>query len=227
VNGISAPTPDGNPAPLIVFEEESEPDFSELKAFLACLDALQAAHPLSPWPNLYRLGLLTGARYSEVVGLPWAELDLDKTIWTLPAQRSKVKVECTRPLSAAAMAVLRSIPRKGELVFPGKINGHSLTKTGREPETLSTMLASHGHKTGFWYGRLRDTVASWLEFQPDGTERALAAILNHRPPRDNTRRRHYTQISGFQQARVLLERWAAQLQRIEEGTTKVAEIVNA
>ena len=214
---ITAPMPEGNAAPLIVFEEEGEPDLSELKAFLACLDALQQAHPLSPWPNLYRLGLLTGARYSEVVGLPWAELDLDRATWALPARRSKVKLECERPLSAAAVELLRSIPRKGDFVFPGKLAGRTLTKTGREPALLKTMLASHGFKAGFWYGRLRDSVASWLEFQNDAPERVMAVILNHKPPRDNTRRKHYALISGRAQARVLLERWAGLVQRVQDG----------
>lgn len=217
VQDISAPEAEGNAAPLIVFEEEAEPDFAELKAFLACLEALSQAHVGSPWPTIYRFGLLTGARYSEVIGLPWAELDLERATWTLPATRSKVKEECARPLSADAVEILRSIPRKGEFVFPGKIKGHTLTKTGREPAMLSTMLASHGFKAGFWYGRLRDTVASWLEFQPDGTERAMGVILNHRGPRDNTRRKHYAVISARKQARVLLERWAAQVQRVNEG----------
>jgi integrase len=218
VEGVTAPHAEGDAAPLVVFEEEGEPDFAELKAIIECLGVLQESLPLSPWPTIYRLGLLTGARYSEVLALPRAEVDLDRAIWTLPAARSKMKAECQRPLSAAAVAVLRGVAGAGELYFPGKIKGRPLTKTGREPAILSAMLAAKGFKRGFWYGRLRDTVASWLEFQTDATERAMAVILNHRPPRDNTRRRHYTEISGRKQARVLLERWAAQLQRIEEGT---------
>jgi integrase len=225
VANITAPMPEGDAAPLIVFEEEGEPDFAEVKAFLQSLDALRASLPLSPWPTIYRLGLLTGARYSELVGLPRKEIVLDSATWKLPAERSKVKSECDRPLSAAAVALLRSIPGTGELMFPGKIAGHALSKTGREPAILSAMLAERGYKTGFWYGRLRDTVASWLEFQPDATERAMAVILNHKPPRDNTRRRHYTKISGRKQARILLERWAAQLQRIQEGNNTEQNVV--
>ena len=220
VAGITAPMASGDAAPLIVFEEEGEPDYAELRAFIECLDALQEALPLSPWPTIYRLGMLTGARYSEVVALPLAEVDLDRAIWKLPAARSKVKAECERPLSAAAVALLRGVHGKGEFFFPGKIKGHALTKSGRESAILSTMLSARGFKAGFWYGRLRDTVTSWLEFQPDATERAMAVILNHKPPRDNTRRRHYTEISGRKQARVLLERWAAQVQRIKEGNAQ-------
>jgi integrase len=210
--GISAPMPEGDAAPLIKFEEEGEPDLSELKAFLACLAALPHALPGAPWPNIYRLGLLTGARYSEIVGLTWDEIDLEGAVWTLPESRSKVKIECKRPLSKAAVELLRSIPKRKHFVFPGRIEGNTLSKTGRAPAILTAMLAASGHKTGFWYGRLRDTVASWLEFQQDAPERAMAVILNHKPPTDNTRRKHYVQISGFQQARVLIERWASVVQ---------------
>lgn len=220
VLSVSAPNAEGDAAPLIIFEEESESDFAELRAFLQCLKALEAALPLSPWPTIYRLGLLTGARYSEVLGLPRSEVDLERGIWKLPAARSKMKADLERPLSVAAVGMLLNVAGKGELFFPGKLKGKSLTKTGREPAILAAMLADRGFSRGFWYGRLRDTVASWLEFQPDATERAMAVILNHKPPRDNTRRRHYTEISGRKQARVLLERWSAQLQRIEEGNTE-------
>lgn len=223
VVGIFASIPDGDQAPLIGFEEggkDEEPtlDFAEMVAFLQCLEALQASLPLSPWPSIYRLGLLTGARYSEVVGLPRAEVDLAKAVWTLPASRSKLRKECKRPLSAAAVELLRAVPGEGALFFPGKIQGHSLTKTGREPSTLSTMMKDRGFPAGFWYGRLRDTVASWLDFQTDATERAMAIIMNHKPPSNNVRRRNYVLISGMKQARALLERWATTVQHVKDGT---------
>ena len=45
----------------------------------------------------------------------WAEITGDS--WTLPAARNKTNVELVRPLSAAAMAILASLPHSGEFVF--------------------------------------------------------------------------------------------------------------
>jgi integrase len=38
--------------------------------------------------DIIRLLLLTGARRSEVSGLRWDELDLERGFWTLPAERN-------------------------------------------------------------------------------------------------------------------------------------------
>ncbi len=42
-------------------------------------------------PEIIRFLILTGARLSEAVNLPWSELDLQGGIWTLPPERNKAK----------------------------------------------------------------------------------------------------------------------------------------
>jgi integrase len=51
-----------------------------------------------------RFLLLTGARRAEAARMTWDELDGDN--WILPASRNKTKKNLTRPLSAAALAVV-------------------------------------------------------------------------------------------------------------------------
>src|SRR5262245_37217741 len=70
-----------------------------------------------PFSNLVRLLLLTTARRGEAAGMKWSELDADGALWTLPASRSKTKVEVVRPLSQAAQAILAARPRVGDYVF--------------------------------------------------------------------------------------------------------------
>jgi integrase len=64
---------------------------------------------------LVRFILLTAARRSEAAGMPWSELK--DGAWVLPAERNKVKVELTRPLSDAAHALLAEIQPAGPFVF--------------------------------------------------------------------------------------------------------------
>ena len=62
-----------------------------------------------------RFLLLTAARRNEASDMEWAEID--GTDWTLPAARNKTKVDLVRPLSAAARAILESLPKAGPFVF--------------------------------------------------------------------------------------------------------------
>jgi integrase len=56
------------------------------------------------FPALVRFLLLTGARRAEAACMRWEEIDGGN--WVLPANRNKTKKELTRPLSAAAIAVI-------------------------------------------------------------------------------------------------------------------------
>jgi integrase len=59
--------------------------------------------------RIVKLLMLTGARRTEVGGMMWGELDLDRGTWTLPAQRTKNGRQHTLPLSASAVSVIKAI----------------------------------------------------------------------------------------------------------------------
>jgi integrase len=56
--------------------------------------------------RILRLCLMTGQRVGEVSGMTRAEIDLEKAIWTIPAERSKNKREHVVPLSDTAISVI-------------------------------------------------------------------------------------------------------------------------
>jgi len=56
--------------------------------------------------RILRLCLMTGQRVGEVAGMTRAEIDLEKAIWTIPAERSKNKREHVVPLSDTAISVI-------------------------------------------------------------------------------------------------------------------------
>jgi integrase len=68
-----------------------------------------------PFPALIKFLLLIGARRNEALGLTWDEIK--DGVWELPASRNKSKVPLTRPLSAAALAVIESQRRDGSSAF--------------------------------------------------------------------------------------------------------------
>lgn len=209
--GIGVARSEGNASPLVEFREGLAPDFAELVAALNAFDTGERSMPLSPWWDIWRVCILTGQRPSAVIGMRWSELKLDgdAPMWTLPVERSKIKREAKIPLSRDCAALLAEIPRHdSELVWPGRSGKKPLKYPEGESKMVNAILLDRGYPEGWAPGRARDTVASWLEFQSDATERAMAVLLNHKPPADNTRRHHYARISGEHQARVLIERWA-------------------
>lgn len=121
------------------------------------------------------LAILTAARSGEVRGAEWREFDLDAAVWTVPAERMKMKREHRVPLSHAALRLLRSLPRmKGStLVFPAA-SGRPLSDM-----TLSAVLrrmevaaVPHGFRSTF-----RDWASEQTNFPRDAAEMALAHAI--------------------------------------------------
>ena len=87
-----------------------------------------------PFGPIVKLLVLTGQRRSEVGGIEWRELDLERGLWRLPAERSKNRRGHSLPLSPQALEILRALPRfaGSRFVFsPGKTppSGFSRAKT--------------------------------------------------------------------------------------------------
>ena len=75
--------------------------YEDVPAFIAKLREREATAALA-----LELCILTAARSGEVLGMRWSEIDLDKKIWTVPADRMKAGREHRVPLSPRAIAIL-------------------------------------------------------------------------------------------------------------------------
>ena len=96
----------------------------------AHLPYLEVPRALVEWqelgvPEPVKLALLfivlTAGRLSEVTHATWAEFDLDKCVWQVPAGRMKASRAHTVPLSIQALEVLQraqALKGHGALVFP-------------------------------------------------------------------------------------------------------------
>ncbi|WP_433695309.1 tyrosine-type recombinase/integrase [Paraburkholderia phenoliruptrix] len=65
--------------------------------------------------------ILTATRTNEVIGATWQEFDLDEGIWTIPAERMKMRKEHRVPLSSRATKLFKAQheTKQGDYVFPG------------------------------------------------------------------------------------------------------------
>ncbi|MFV1604464.1 integrase arm-type DNA-binding domain-containing protein [Phaeobacter sp. JH20_36] len=132
---------------------------------------------------------LTAARSQEVRGARWEEIDLDATIWAIPAQRMKMDREHRVPLSPDARALLEALPRfeDNPLVFPAPRGGEMSDMTlsaamkrlhkadieagglGFIDRVSKRAAVPHGLRSTF-----RDWVAERTHFPGDMAEVALA-----------------------------------------------------
>jgi integrase len=64
-----------------------------------------------PFGPIGKLLLLTGARRDEVASMEWREVDLEAGVWRIPKERTKNKRDLEVPLPAAAVDILKGLPR--------------------------------------------------------------------------------------------------------------------
>lgn len=106
--------------------------------------ALRTVHNSGAWLGTklaFEFLVLTAGRSSEIRLAEWAEIDLDASVWTIPAGRMKAGREHHVPLSRAALAVLeqaRAISDGTGLVFPSA-NGKA-----QSDSTISKLLRENG-----------------------------------------------------------------------------------
>jgi integrase len=79
--------------------------------------------------KLLRFIILTGVRYAEAAGAKASEFDLELAVWTLPADRAKVKREHRVPLSGEALAIVKSVWQERRLLFKGQSPGKPVSDT--------------------------------------------------------------------------------------------------
>ena len=167
------------------------PDFMER---LAIREALAA--------RALEFTILTVARSGEVLGARWDEFDLDAGIWSIPAERMKLRKPFRVPLPAEASALVRSLAeqRVSDYVFPGRkldrpLSGMSMLMVLRRIQEGVTV---HGFRSSF-----RDWVAERVFGAGDIAEKCLAHRVGG--PIEVVYRR--TEL--LDERRELLEMWSA------------------
>lgn len=168
--------------------------YSEIPAFVEKLrkrDAMAA--------SALEFILLTATRTSEGLGATWAEVDLERGVWTIPPGRMKAGKEHRVPLSPRAIEILENakLP-KSQWLFTGakggKLSGMAMTMLLRRMGTDATV---HGFRSGF-----RDWSAEGTGFAHEVCEMALAHVIG------NKAEAAYRRGDLFEKRRRLMADWA-------------------
>jgi integrase len=144
--------------------------------------------------------IITAARSGEVRGARWAEVDLDKAVWTIPEQRMKAGREHRIPLSDTAMELLRTLPCVDdcELLFPNTkgtvLSDMTLTAVLRR---MGKLVTAHGFRSTF-----RDWAGETTAYPREVIEHALAHQLQDKAEAA------YARGTLFDKRRHLMADWA-------------------
>jgi integrase len=172
--------------------------------------ARELGWPFGPFVHLLTL---TGQRRDEVAGMRWSELNLEKRLWTLPRGRVKNDKGHEVPLSAQAIMVIKTVPKKAgeDLLFSttGKspISGFSKTKATIDEKSGVTEWTFHD---------LRRTLASGMARLGIALP-VIEKVLNHTSGSFRGIVGIYQRHEFADEKRHALDAWAAHVMRIVKG----------
>ena len=160
---------------------------------------------------------LTAARSGEVRGMRWDELDLDKRLWIIPAERMKAGREHRVTLSDPALGLLETLPRllNSELVFfspkGGPLSDMALSSVMRRMDEAALkagaprFLDPQSGRPAVPHG-LRSTFRDWAAEQGYDHIIAELALAHHV---GSTVERAYRRSDLVERRRDMMANWAA------------------
>jgi len=161
-----------------------------------------------------RLAPLVFLRPGELRKAEWAEIDLDKAEWRIPAARMKMNAVHIVPLSTQAVAILREIQPltgEGKYVFPG-------ARTTTRPMSENAVLAAlrrmdyaTDEMTGHGFRSMASTLLNEQGFNRDAIERQLAHA-----ERDGVRAA-YNYAEYLPERKRMMQQWADYLDTLKTG----------
>ena len=173
---------------------------------LATVRASQAAVTIK---QAFEFLVLTAARSGEVRLATWDEMDLDASVWAIPAARMKAKRDHRVPLSGRALAILYDVQKLSDgtgLVFRS-LRGKPLSAVTlpRLTKELGIAAVPHGFRSSF-----RDWAAERTNTPREVVEAALAHTVQ------NPTEAAYARSDLFERRRRLMDGWASYLSGAHE-----------
>lgn len=185
------------PTKLAKVVHHSALPYSELPSFM---NKLRAQSGIAA--RAFEFAILTASRTNEALGARWDEIDLEKGIWTIPAERMKMRHEHRAPLSRTARTILDAMLeiKQSDYVFPGNVESKPLSNMALLM-TLRRMkrsdLTAHGFRSTF-----RDWAAEKTSFAREVAEMALAHAIEDKVEAA------YRRGDLFDKRKRLMEAWA-------------------
>ena len=188
--------------------------FAELPELLA---KSEAANIHSLTRHAIRLLALTAVRPGELRQAPWAEFDLERATWTIPAERMKARRPHIVPLPRQAVAILRQLQEitgRYELVFAGANPERPMSEN--TVNKALRLMGYEGRQTGHGFRHLLSTELNGRGYNKDWIERQLA-----HGDTDEIRGT-YNHAAYVEQRREMMQAWADSMDALCAGANVVS-----
>lgn len=158
-----------------------------------------------------KLQFYTLARPVEINAAVWSEFDLEKAVWTIPADRMKMKREHKMPLPVQAVEILKQLH-----IMNGAFKHLFINRNDHRRPISKNTLNSFIKRLGFdatSHG-IRSTGSTILNeqgFNPDCIERQLA----HQDK--NAIRKAYNRAQYWSERVIMMQKWADYLDDIQKS----------
>ena len=187
-------------------------ELKELMVAIANVSIKRTTRCLIEWQ------LNTMTRPAEAATARWADIDFDKRIWTIPAERMKKRRMHIIPLTEQALALLEAIkPYSGhrEHVFPADRNPRTHCNSQTANMALKRMgfegrLVSHGMRS------MASTILNEHGWDPELIEVALAHV-----DKDEVRSA-YNRADYIERRRPMMAWWSEHIQEAATGNLSVS-----
>ena len=192
-------------------EHHAAVPYADIPEFMARVCAMDGA----PARALETL-VLTAVRTNELLGARWDEIDFATAVWTIPASRTKTHTEHQVPLSRRVLAILESLPRRGDVVFPSAWS----PRKPLGPSQLRRALGDAGGADATLHG-FRSSFRDWAGDRSAFPREVIEMALGHKIA--NKAEAAYRRGSALEKRRRLMEAWADYCSRpAQVGETVVA-----
>jgi len=136
-----------------------------------------------------RLLILTGVRTGELRGATWQEIDTESAVWTIPAERMKMRRPHIVPLSRQALVIIERISEmtgRYPLMFPGR-NDPRKTMSEASINQVFKRIGYTGRVTGHGFRHTMSTIlheqgynTAWIETQLAHVDKnSIRGTYNH------------------------------------------------
>ena len=196
-----------------------KPRKSQHRASLPAGELGQFLRDLDGYPETGRLVtklaiellVLTFVRPGELRGARWDELDFEKALWRIPAERMKMGSEHLVPLSRQALSVIEElapITRQYDLLFPSERKRHEPMSDNTMRKAMFTLgydgnTRGKSRATPHGFRANASSILNEQGFNPDAIERQLSHMER------NNVRAAYTHHARYLDERATMMQWWA------------------
>lgn len=170
-----------------------------------------------------RLAPLVFVRPGELRNAEWAEIDLDRAEWNIPAAKMKMREPHLVPLSTQAVSILsdlHALTGRGKYVFPSARSPKRPMSNNAVLSALRRMGFDKDEMSGHGFRAMARTILDeTLHFRPDYIEHQLAHAVK------DPNGRAYNRTAHLPERRKMMQAWADFLdaRQLEPGG-KVVEL---